>query len=101
MIAWPGPVGSASSIHGSATLSAWKLTYLFVLSSLRFSRVIGTKDKHASLAYAQEHDRGLSSVKCLTSATTYGYLSYDINAKFAEGYQKLSSASFSGYPSNC
>jgi hypothetical protein len=40
-----GAAGSASSIRGSATLSAWKSTYLFVLSSLRFSLAIGTKDK--------------------------------------------------------
>jgi hypothetical protein len=36
MIVWPGPAGSANSIHGSATLSAWKLTYLFILL-FRFS----------------------------------------------------------------
>src|SRR5260370_6428044 len=35
------------------------------------------------LCYAQEYGRGLSSVKCLASATTYGYLRYDIHARFA------------------
>jgi hypothetical protein len=47
-----GAAGGASSIRGSATLSAWRLTYLFVLSFLRFSWVIGAEDKHASSADA-------------------------------------------------
>jgi hypothetical protein len=48
---------------GSATLSAWKLTYLFV-PLFRFFWVIGTKGKHASFADDQEYGCGLSSVKC-------------------------------------
>ena len=76
-----GAAGSASSIHGGATLSARKLTYLFVIL-FGFSRVISAKGKHVCFADAQAHGRGLSSVKCLASATTYGCLSYDIHAKF-------------------
>jgi hypothetical protein len=58
-------VGTAGRIRGSAMLSAWKLTCLYVLSSLRFSWAIDTKDEYASVADTREHGRGLSSVQCL------------------------------------
>jgi hypothetical protein len=59
MTAWSGRPAASVSSGGSATLSAWKLTYLFV-PLFRFSWVIDTKDKHASFADAQEHGREYS-----------------------------------------
>jgi hypothetical protein len=55
--------GSANSIRGSATLSAWKSTYLFVLSSLRFSLVIGTKVKSEDHIHAMFAARRCASAK--------------------------------------
>jgi hypothetical protein len=63
MIAWPGRPAAPAASGGSAKLSAWKLTCLFV-PLFRFSWVIGTKDNHASLADAREYGCGLSPVKC-------------------------------------
>jgi hypothetical protein len=82
MIAWPGRPAAPAASGGSATVSAWKLTYLFVLL-FGFSWLIGAKDKHVCFADAQVNGRGLSSVKCPACATTYGCLSYDIHAMFA------------------
>jgi hypothetical protein len=48
MIAWLGRPAAPAASGGSATLSAWKLTYLFVLL-FGFSRVIGANDKHVCL----------------------------------------------------
>jgi hypothetical protein len=63
MITWSGRSAAPVASGGSATLSAWKLTYLFV-PLFRFFWVIGTKGKHASFADDQEYGCGLSSVKC-------------------------------------
>jgi len=55
---------------------------MLICSSLRFSWVIGAKDKHASFANAQEQGRRII-VRQMSSATTYGCLNYDIHAMFA------------------
>ena len=81
MIAWSGRPAAPAASGGRATLSAWKLTCLFVLL-FDFSWVIGAKDEHVCFADAQGYGRGSSSVKCLAQPHM-DVLRYDIHAKFA------------------
>jgi hypothetical protein len=65
MIAWSGRSAAPAASGGRATLSAWKLTCLFVFL-FDFSGVIGVKDEHVCFADAQRYGRGSSFAKCLT-----------------------------------